>query len=73
MKPISPRLILPYLHNLQRAHMLQSYAAFFGGAALSLIGPMLVTVSFLLLSLSLIADHVKLSLKFQERKLEHRR
>ena len=57
MKPINPRLILPYLHNLQRAHMLQSYAAFFGGAALSLIGPMLVTMSFLLLSLSLIADH----------------
>jgi hypothetical protein len=57
MKPVNPRVILPFLKKLQLTHQLQTYAALLGGAVLSLIGPMVVAVSFLLVSASLILEH----------------
>jgi len=56
MKPVDPRVILPFLQKLQRVHQLQTCAALLGGLALSLAGPMFVTLCFLLFSLTLILD-----------------
>jgi len=57
MTSVEPRVILPFLKKLQLAHQLQTYAALLGGILLSLLGPLVVTLSFLLFSLGLILDH----------------
>ena len=50
-------VILPLLKKMHRIHLAQCIAALMGGMLVSLLGPMIVTVSFLILSLSLILDH----------------
>jgi len=57
MKPVDPRLILPFLKKLQLTHQIHTGAALLGGAILSLLGPMFVTLCFLMFSFSLILDH----------------
>jgi len=57
MKPVAPLTILPLLKKMHRIHLAQTISALVGGIILSLLGPMIVTVSFLIFSLSLILDH----------------
>jgi hypothetical protein len=57
MTLVDPSTILPILKQLQRRHQLQSYAALVGGAILSLLGPLFVTLFFLLFSMTLIASY----------------
>jgi hypothetical protein len=56
VKPVDPRVILPFLKKLQLTHEIHTYAALIGGMVLSLLGPMFVTLCFLIFSMSLILD-----------------
>jgi hypothetical protein len=46
MTPVEPRVILPFLKQLQLWHQVQSYIALVSGILLALVGPMLLTLSY---------------------------
>jgi hypothetical protein len=57
MTPVDPQALLLYLKKLRRNHRIKTWAALIGGLILSLLGPMLITLSCLMISLSLIGSH----------------
>jgi hypothetical protein len=57
MTPADPQKLLPYLKKLRRNHRIKTWSALIGGLLLSLVGPMLITLSCLIISLSLIGSH----------------
>ena len=57
MTPIDPQPIVVYLTKLRQWHRIKTFAALFGGAVLSLLGPLLFTLFFLMISLSLISSY----------------
>jgi hypothetical protein len=57
MKVIPSRLILPFLQQMERQTRLKTFSALLGGAILSLLGPLLLTLFCLTLSLTLISSY----------------
>jgi hypothetical protein len=54
---LDPQTLLPYLKKLRRNHRIKTWSALIGGVILPLVGPMLITLSFLMISLSLIGSY----------------
>jgi hypothetical protein len=57
MNSADPRVILPFLKQLQRKHQIQSYAGLIGGAVLCLLGPMLIMLFCLMFSTTLMFSY----------------
>jgi hypothetical protein len=54
---MDPALIFMFLQRCEQNHLAKTYGALFGGAMLSLIGPLVITFSSLILSMGLIIDY----------------
>jgi hypothetical protein len=56
-KGIDPAIIHVFLKRCEQNHWSKTYMALLGGALLSMVGPLVITLSFLIISLSLIMTY----------------